>query len=418
MPKIHGIFTKCTSSREPSFCPTHFSSRRRHCHTLWPLYLCLIINSHLLFHILPLRSFCILPHTGYLHSFSFVDVRNSTVCSDKNILVLWMDEALLPVWFYHCSGSLCQLSHQFVALQCFIAAFAPFIQQGSWTGAEAGPASCCSSASRAGHEETTGQKLISTKSGKNTTWEWGAAAARNLWEERSGMDVPHLPVLPLPSHGASPLLEALSFPGRGKGELPSPRAEQLPALCLPHSLQAAACRGGSCVGAQPAQPLCPPWLGCDIPQCLCCCRALLPTALSHSRRVRTATVATNPMLWAVKELWPTASSKCSGQRVWAWLCPCWAEQDTSDWRGITANLLWSCSSLLFWCHLETMAYHSTFFPNLPKLFPSGFPSGVPHVAPAEITSGGRQELAQPWGPWLLDFSTLLMGELAQALPKD
>lgn len=111
MLKIQGIFTKCMSSREPSFCPTE--DILSHSVTSLPIsYYQLFFNyqffidsyyQHLLFYVLPPKSFCVLSHTGYLHSFCGSKEQH---CSDKNIQVLWMDGTLLSVSFCHCSGSL------------------------------------------------------------------------------------------------------------------------------------------------------------------------------------------------------------------------------------------------------------------------------------------------------------------------
>lgn len=46
MLKIQGISRKCTNSREPSFCPTHFSSCRRHSVTLCDLFTFLLLSTH------------------------------------------------------------------------------------------------------------------------------------------------------------------------------------------------------------------------------------------------------------------------------------------------------------------------------------------------------------------------------------
>lgn len=171
------------SSREPSFCPTHFSSCRRHSVTLRDLFTYLSLSTffyyqlfidsyyqHLLLYVLSLKSFCILPHTGYLHSFSFVDLRNSTVCSDKIIQVFLMDETLLSVSFYHCSGSLASCLTSLLpcstSLQHLIA---PFRQQGFQQ--EVTQVLVPAVTQLPEQDRRTGQKLISTKSGKNTTWE-------------------------------------------------------------------------------------------------------------------------------------------------------------------------------------------------------------------------------------------------------
>lgn len=136
------------------------------------------------------------------------------------------------------------------------------------------------------------------------TWEWGASWC--LWEERerNSRDVPQLPVLPLPSQGASPLLEALSFPWQGNEWAP----KHLRPLCFPPSLRAACLEGrfpgGSCSPGPDtgtAWPLCPPRLGCDTPRSTV--GHCSPTAHTQ-QEAQTASDRINAMVWADWEICP------------------------------------------------------------------------------------------------------------------
>lgn len=139
MLKIRGIFTKYTNSREPSFYPTHVSCCRRHSVTFCDLFTYLLLSTHTFIILCPTCKELLHPATHRLSpflNFLFVDLRSSTVCSDENTLVLWMDETFLSQFILPLLrvSSVCCLA----ASHCSLAPFRPW---SSWAGAKTGSGS-------------------------------------------------------------------------------------------------------------------------------------------------------------------------------------------------------------------------------------------------------------------------------------
>lgn len=163
---------------------------------------------HFFFHVLPVKSFCV------LWQVISTPLWISPVCSDKNILVGWLGgwKPCSPSFIPHthqCRWVTCQLSYQFC---CFSASccgtckfqmprLSSLVQE-----LKQALVPAISSAPSAGLEgENRAEVNFQQVCGTNIMWEWGAAAAWELWKgtggerEGNGKGVQHLAVLLLAS---------------------------------------------------------------------------------------------------------------------------------------------------------------------------------------------------------------------------